>query len=86
MIYLVEKSIVVNILEDIEQCLYSQNWQSKTLSTVEQYKKGLMIAIDENLKKQVEEYQKYDENSLEAIKLSKQINERLKKIYNKKDD
>lgn len=79
---MIEKLVVINILKDIEQCLYSQNWQSKTLSTVKQYKKGLMIAIDENLKEQIEEYQKYDESSLEAIKLSKQINERLKKIYN----
>ena len=79
---MIEKEVAINILEDIQQCLNQENWQDRTLSTVTQYKKGILVAIDEELKGLIAERKKYDEDSPEAIKLSQKIDERLRKIYN----
>lgn len=79
---MIEKSVVINILEDIQQCLYDKNWKGKTLSTVKQYEKGLLVATDEDLKKLIEEHKKYNENTKESLELSKLINEKTRKIYN----
>lgn len=80
--YMIEKSVAINILEDIQQCLTEEKWQTKTLSTVKQYKKGILVSIDEELKELIAEHKKYDENSTEAIELSQKISERLRRIYN----
>lgn len=79
---MIEKSIAINILEDIQQCLNEEKWQVKTLSTVKQYKKGILVSIDEELKELIDEHKKYDENSTKAIELSQKISERLRRIYN----
>lgn len=79
---MIEKSVAINILEDIQQCLTEEKWQTKTLSTVKQYKKGILVSIDEELKELIAEHKKYDENSTEAIELSQKISERLRRIYN----
>lgn len=78
---MIEKTVVINILEEINQCLNEENWQAKALSTAKQYKKGLIIATDVELKELIEERKKYDEDSYKAIELSKKINERTQKIY-----
>ena len=80
--YMIEKSVAINILEDIQQCLNEEKWQVKTLSTVKQYKKGILVSIDEELKELIDEHKKYDENSTKAIELSQKISERLRRIYN----
>ena len=79
---MIEKSTAINILEDIEQCLYSDDWKHKTLSSVEQYKKGLIIATDTELKALIDEHKKLDENSIEAVELANKINNKLSQIYN----
>lgn len=79
---MIEKTVAINILEDIKQCLDNENWQAKTLSTVKQYKKGILVAIDDELKQLIEEHKKYDEDSPEAVELAQVISERLQKIYN----
>ena len=79
---MIEKSVAINILEDIQQCLNQENWQARTLSTATQYKKGLLVAIDDELKELITEHKKYDENSPEAIELTHKISERLRSIYN----
>lgn len=79
---MIEKSVAINILEDIQQCLNEEKWQVKTLSTVKQYKKGILVSIDEELKELIDEHKKYDENSTKAIELSQKISERLRRIYN----
>ena len=79
---MIEKEVAINILEDIQQCLNQENWQDRTLSTVTQYKKGILVAIDEELKGLIAERKKYDKDSPEAIKLSQKIDNRLRNIYN----
>ena len=46
---MIEKETAINILEDIERCLYDDEWKHKTLSSVEQYIKGLEIAVDDDI-------------------------------------
>ncbi len=79
---MIEKSVVIDILEDIQQCLNQENWQNKTLSTVNQYKKGILVSLDDELKDLIVEHKKYDEDSPKAIELTQKINERLRRIYN----
>lgn len=79
---MIEKSVAINILEDIQQCLSEEKWQVKTLRAVKQYKRGVLVSIDEELKELIEEHKKYDENSAEAIELSEKISKKLRKIYN----
>lgn len=79
---MIEKNVAINMLEDIEQCLYSDNWKNRTLSTVKQYKKGLLVATDTELKSLIDEHKKYDENSVEAVELANKINDKLSQIYN----
>lgn len=80
---MIEKEVAINILEDIEQCLFDENWKHKTLSSVEQYIKGLEIAVDEELKQLIEEYQKCDENSDKAMLLAEKINNKICSVYNR---
>lgn len=79
---MIEKAVAINILEDIQQCLNQENWQNKTLSSAKQYKKGILISIDNELKELIAERKKYDEDSPEAMELSQKISEKLEKIYN----
>ena len=79
---MIEKSVAISILEDIQQCLNEEKWPIKTLSAVKQYKKGILVSIDEELKELIAEHKKYDENNKEAIELTQKISERLKRIYN----
>lgn len=79
---MIEKSVAIDILEDIQQCLNQENWQNKTLSTAKQYKKGILVSIDNELKELIAEHKKYDEDSQKAIELTQKISERLRRIYN----
>lgn len=79
---MIEKTVVINILEEINQCLNEENWQAKALSTAKQYKKNLLVKIDKELKELIKEHKKCKKDSLEAIKLSQKIDARLRKIYN----
>ncbi len=81
-----EKEVAIKILEDIQSNLNQENWKYQTLSTISQYKKGLLIATNDKIKKLVEKYKeyitKYGENGKKTIALGKKIDEEIKKIYN----
>ena len=79
---MIEKDVAINMLEDIEHSLNQENWKCKALSTIKQYKKGLLIAKNEKIKKLIEESKKYDENSAKYKKIGKKIDEEVQKIYN----
>lgn len=80
------KNEAINILEDIQSCLKQDDWKCKTLSTISQYKKGLLIDTNPKIKKLVEKYKeyitKYGENGKKTIAVGKKIDEEIKKIYN----
>ena len=80
---MIEKEVAINILEDIERCLYDDEWKHKTLSSVEQYIKGLEIAVDEELKELIDKYKKCEDNSDEAMLLADKINEKILYVYNR---
>ena len=77
-----KKDIAINILEDVKNNLYSENWKYSTLSTISQYKKGLLIATNPKIKKLVEESKKYDENSIKYRTIAKKIDNEIQKINN----
>ena len=81
-----EKEVAIKILEDIQSNLNQENWKYQTLSTISQYKKGLLIATNDKIKKLVEKYKeyitKYGENGKKTMALGKKIDEEIKKIYN----
>ena len=77
-----EKKVAIQILEDIKECLYDKNWKSKTLSTVNQYKKNLLLATNEDLKKLAEELKKYPENSKEYVDISKKMSNIIHDVFN----
>ena len=79
---MIEKNVAISILEDIENSLYSEKWKYNTLRTISQYKKGLLIATNEKIKKLVEESKEYDRNSVEYRKISKKIDDEIQKINN----
>lgn len=80
---MIEKEVAINILEDIERCLYDEDWKHKTLSSVEQYIKGLKIAVDEELKELIDKYEKCEDNSDEAMLLADKINEKILSVYHR---
>ena len=47
---MIEKDVAINMLEDIEHSLNQENWKCRTLSTIQQYRKGLLIAKNEKIK------------------------------------
>jgi hypothetical protein len=59
---MIEKAVAINILEEISQCLDEENWQARTLNTAKQYKKGLIIATDVELKVKKDGRTKNDTN------------------------
>ena len=66
----------------------NSNWKQETLKILNHYIRGLEIATDEKIKKMVNkhcEYKKiYGENGRKTIYLSKKIDKKIQKIYNKK--
>lgn len=80
------KNEAINILEDIQSCLNQDDWKCKTLSTIRQYKQGLLIATNDKIKKLVEKHKeyikKYGENGKKTVSLGKKIDEEINKIYN----
>ena len=81
-----EKEVAIRILEDIQSNLNQENWKCQTLSTIRQYKQGLLIATNDKIKKLVEKHKeyikKYGENGKKTMALGKKIDEEVKKIYN----
>ena len=79
---MIEKETALNMLEDIKLCLYDENWKGKTLSTVKQYKRGLLVSINDEIRELVEKHKQLDEESEEAIELSQKMNEIIYRINN----
>lgn len=81
-----EKEVAIRILEDIQRNLNQENWKCQTLSTIRQYKQGLLIVTNDKIKKLVEKHKeyikKYGENGKKTMALGKKIDEEVKKIYN----
>lgn len=77
-----EKEVAIQILEDIKECLYSENWKPKTLSTIKQYKKNLLIATNEDLKSLVEDLKKHPEESKEYEDVAGKMADIMHTIFN----
>ena len=78
-----EKEIAIQKLEDIKEGLYSENWKTRTLSTIKQYKKNLLIATNEDLKNLVEDLKKYPDDSKEYEEIAVQMSNIMNAIFNK---
>lgn len=78
-----EKEIAIQILEDIKEGLYSENWKTRTLSTIKQYRKNLLIATNEDLKNLVEDLKKYQDDSKEYEEIAVQMSNIMNAIFNK---
>ena len=76
-----EKKVAIQILEDVRECLNSDDFKNKTLSTIKQYKKNLLIATNEALIKLAEELKKYDENSKEYSDISNKMADIMYQIF-----
>lgn len=77
-----EKEVAISILEDIQESLQKENWKDESQKTINIYRKGLLIATNEKIKKLIEESKRYDEDSVKYIKIGKKIDEEIQKIYN----
>lgn len=78
-----EKEIAIQILKDIKEGLYSENWKTRTLSTIKQYRKNLLIATNEDLKNLVEDLKKYPDDSKEYEEIAVQMSNIMNAIFNK---
>lgn len=77
-----EKEVAISILEDIQESLQKENWKDESQKTINIYRKGLLIATNEKIKKLIEESKRYDEDSVKYRKIGKKIDEEVQKIYN----
>lgn len=83
---MIEKSVVVNILEDIRQSLNEDKTGTKAIKTVEIYRKNLEVAtstkLKELVKKKKELTAKYGEDDIRVARLNKKASNELEKIFN----
>ena len=78
---MIEKDVAINMLEDIKQCLYDENWKQKTLSTTKQYQRGLLVATDTKIKDLMDELKKYDEDSVQYRSIKSILDKRMSDIF-----
>ena len=78
---MIEKDVAINMLEDIKQCLYDENWKQKTLSTTKQYKRGLLVATDTKIKDLMDELKKYKEDSVQYRSIKSILDKRMSDIF-----
>lgn len=78
---MIEKDVAINMLEDIKQCLYDENWKQKILSTTKQYQRGLLVATDTKIKYLLDELEKYDEDSIQYASIKSILNKRMSDIF-----
>ena len=78
---MIEKDVAINMLEDIKQCLYDENWKQKTLSTTKQYQRGLLVATDTKIKDLMDELEKYDEDSVQYRSIKSILDKRMSDIF-----
>jgi len=83
---MIEKSVVVDILEDIRQALNEDKTGTKAMKTVEIYRKNLEVAtstkLKELVKKKKELTAKYGEDDIRVARLNKKASNELEKIFN----
>lgn len=79
---MIEKNVAIDMLQDIEKRLYMDDWKHQTLSTIKQYRKGLLVATDTKLRKLIDEYNQCEPESEKAKKLSEKADKILRAIYN----
>lgn len=79
-----EKDVAINILEDIENALYTKNPKENTIKTLEIYRKNLEISTNKKIQKLVDKrknyIQEYGKNGRKTLKLDKKIDKEIKKI------
>ncbi len=78
---MIEKDVAINMLEDINRCLYEEDWKQKTLSTTKQYQRGLLVATDTIIKDLTDELKKYDENSEQYQNIKSILDKRMSDIF-----
>lgn len=81
---MIEEKVVLDLLKDIKESLESENWKNRTISTLKQYRKGISISIDPELKQLIEDGKEYSEGSYNWLKNSKRIDRIIRKINGKK--
>ena len=83
---MIEKSVVVDILEDIRKALNEDKTWTKAMKTVEIYRKNLEVAtstkLKELVKKKKELTAKYGEDDIRVARLNKKASNELEKIFN----
>lgn len=83
---MIEKSVVVDILEDIRKALNEDKTGTKAMKTVEIYRKNLEVAtstkLKELVKKKKELTSKYGEDDIRVARLNKKASNELEKIFN----
>lgn len=81
-----KKSTAINILEDIQDSLYCDNWKEQSLIKIIHYIKCIEIAINPKIIKLIEKYgesiKHYGKNDKKSRKLAKKIDNEINKIYN----
>ena len=78
---MIEKDVAINVLEDINRCLYEEDCKEKTLSTTKQYQRGLLVATDTKIKDLMEELKKYDEDSVQYRSIKSILDKRMSEIF-----
>ncbi len=78
---MIEKEIAKNILEDINRCLYADNWKQKTLSTTKQYQRGLLVATDYTVKHLIDELNNYEEDSIQYRSIKAILSKKLSDLF-----
>lgn len=71
---MIGKNIAIDMLENIERCLYSEKWKCNTLETITEYKKRLQISSNKKIKKTIQkqiEYRKFYRENVRKINKNK---------------
>ena len=80
-----EKSIAINILEDIKDSLSQENWEEQTMKTIRTYRKNIEISMNPQIQRMVRHYKrcfdKYGENNIITILLGKRIDKKMQEIF-----
>lgn len=80
-----KKSTAINILEDIQDSLYCNNWKENSLLKIRYYTNCLEVSISPKINKLIEKYRKsinqYGKNNKKSLKLAKKIDDEIDKIF-----
>jgi hypothetical protein len=84
---MIENQVAIDILEDIKQDIKSDNTGNKALKTIDIYRKNLEVATSPRIRELIEQQKscvkQYGESDKYTIKLNKQIDKEIQKIFKK---